>query len=834
MIKVLQTKSFIKNRYSSFLLLLLVFLISYKGLSASFVVAPNNTAKPRTALSGKLLLPDGRPASYVLVIIKGSEQAVYSENDGSFSFPAVSFGHYTLIFQAVGIKTSEKEVTYNNRYTPFRYTLQLDEQLLDAVEIVRQSVKNKKETEGFAMNVIETGQISLRPIQTTELLDRSVGVKVRSSGGMGSRSSISLNGLSGNAIQVFIDGVPSSNYGSSFGIRSLPTAMIERIEVYKGVVPPHLSSDALGGAINVVLKKQQSNYITASYSIGSFNTHVANIVGNYRKKSSGFTLTGSAYFNHSDNNYEVWGDDITEKNNEGKVVRQNFRAKRFNDKYQDFGGRLSLGFTKVYWADQALLSLVASKGYKGIQNAQTMQRVYGDRHRRTQTILGELSYAKENLFTEGLDFRLQASVSNVWRNNIDTVGYHYDWTGKPIKDENGNPIRDRWHAEVPKSTIIGMQGATDQLDKMLNGSARGQLSYTFLQEHSLHAHWAFEGFRQRSTDSFSPDYINKLNDTRILLKNIFSLSYQWLGLNDKLRLTGFYKLYLQNITIHSPYHDTKKDLLLEEILKHNRLEHGLGFTFSYRVLPYLTLLSSGEKALRLPSPLETFGNTSANLIPAYDLKPERSLNGNLGAQLGTLTFGKHDVKVSTNLFIRDTKDMIRRTVTPANSDFSSFENLESVIAYGFDFEMQYSYAQQLNVQFSISNFNAIFNEKYDKFGSPYLYYGWQIRNEPSWKIGGQISYAPAFPFLAKAPTSLYYSIQYVNPFRRDWANVGGSNLEFIPAQYPMNVGISTTLFNKRFTLAFELSNFLDQQVFDNFGLQKPGRSIQLKCTYYTF
>lgn len=273
---------------------------------------------------------------------------------------------------------------------------------------------------------------------------------------------------------------------------------------------------------------------------------------------------------------------------------------------------------------------------------------------------------------------------------------------------------------------------------------------------------------------------------------------------------------------------------MEEILKHNRLEHGLGFTFSYRVLPYLTLLSSGEKALRLPSPLETFGNTSANLIPAYDLKPERSLNGNLGAQLGTLTFGKHDVKVSTNLFIRDTKDMIRRTVTPANSDFSSFENLESVIAYGFDFEMQYSYAQQLNVQFSISNFNAIFNEKYDKFGSPYLYYGWQIRNEPSWKIGGQISYAPAFPFLAKAPTSLYYSIQYVNPFRRDWANVGGSNLEFIPAQYPMNVGISTTLFNKRFTLAFELSNFLDQQVFDNFGLQKPGRSIQLKCTYYTF
>lgn len=105
------------------------------------------------------------------------------------------------------------------------------------------------------MNVIETQEAAKRNIQTNELLGQSAGVRIRQNGGLGSSVNYNLNGMSGNAIRIFIDGIPISTYGSSFNLNSIPPALIDRIEVYKGVVPAHLADDALGGAINVILKK---------------------------------------------------------------------------------------------------------------------------------------------------------------------------------------------------------------------------------------------------------------------------------------------------------------------------------------------------------------------------------------------------------------------------------------------------------------------------------------------------------------------------------------------------------------------------------------------------
>ncbi|TYA95672.1 TonB-dependent receptor, partial [Seonamhaeicola marinus] len=115
--------------------------------------------------------------------------------------------------------------------------------------------KRKTETKGFSVNLIETKEASLRNIQTNELLNTTVGVKLRQNGGLGSQVQYSLNGLSGNSVRIFIDGIPISMYGSSFNLNSIPPSMIENIEIYKGVVPGHLADDALGGVINIILKK---------------------------------------------------------------------------------------------------------------------------------------------------------------------------------------------------------------------------------------------------------------------------------------------------------------------------------------------------------------------------------------------------------------------------------------------------------------------------------------------------------------------------------------------------------------------------------------------------
>lgn len=109
--------------------------------------------------------------------------------------------------------------------------------------------------QGYAMNVIQTKDAAIQNIQTTELLGRSAGVKIRQSAGLGSDISFNLNGLSGNSVRIFIDGIPLRNYGRSFSLSSIPPSMIERIEVYKGILSSELSEDALGAVSMSCLKK---------------------------------------------------------------------------------------------------------------------------------------------------------------------------------------------------------------------------------------------------------------------------------------------------------------------------------------------------------------------------------------------------------------------------------------------------------------------------------------------------------------------------------------------------------------------------------------------------
>src|SRR5690606_29238514 len=123
-----------------------------------------------------------------------------------------------------------------------------------------------------------------------------------------------LNGLSGSAVRIFIDGIPISIYGSSFSLNSIPPSMIKRIEVYKGVVPGHLADDALGGAITIVLQNATKPNFDASVSYGSFNTFQTSVNGLYRFEKSGFTIKASAFHNYSDNDYKVWGRSIADIN----------------------------------------------------------------------------------------------------------------------------------------------------------------------------------------------------------------------------------------------------------------------------------------------------------------------------------------------------------------------------------------------------------------------------------------------------------------------------------------------------------------------------------------
>ena len=142
----------------------------------------------------------------------------------------------------------------------------------------------------FTVNALDVKPLVNSTLNLSEMVNRTTGIKVREEGGVGSDFDLSINGMSGNSVRYFIDGVPLSAKGSGVSLANLPVNLIERVEIYKGVVPASLGADALGGAVNIITNQARKNYLDASYGIGSFHTHRADMNAQWVEPKSGLLI----------------------------------------------------------------------------------------------------------------------------------------------------------------------------------------------------------------------------------------------------------------------------------------------------------------------------------------------------------------------------------------------------------------------------------------------------------------------------------------------------------------------------------------------------------------
>jgi len=781
-----------------------------------------------SSLLGAIALRGGTDyVSDVSILIKSLNRHTFTDENGYFNFPNLPFGQYELIVNSIEVEQKTFLVQFSkDNNEPIILTVEPSIFSLAEVVVTARTKKRAIETSGFAVSAIEPSRAALQSLQTNELLDRTAGIRIRQDGGLGSRINYNINGLSGDAIKIFIDGVPASNYGASFSLNSIPPALIERIEVYKGVVPGYLSEDALGGAINVILKQKAKNTLNTSYSIGSFNTHQWNANGNFRAEN-GLTFDISAFYNYSDNSYKVWGPSISFKDYTGKT-EPNQKAKRFHDAYESYGTKFNVGFTSVKWADRFLVGGILSNGYNEVQHGSTMNNVYGDRHNRRDSKVATLTYDKRNFLIDGLSLKMDASLSELSRQVIDTVGVMYDWSGKPLRYPDGSFVKYTSGAEVGNTK-------TAAIDKDKATVARTNVGYNLTKNHTLYVNYLFNDFKRSASDERQPLGLQKLRNTRDLQKNIVSFTYENKLFEEKLNTNIFYKHYFQRVVSNEPY---REDLVPGvpnyemNIIKKNIDYSGYGLTLSFALLPNLYLLGSAEKAIRLPNANELFGNNAENLLPpSAELDPEMSYNANIGAVFGPYIINNHSIRFNTSFYYRDTQGMIREVIRTGSFDYSQFENLENVLTKGVDAEFTYNYAEKFNFSFNVSKFDVLFNTEFDKNGDRYNFYRMQIRNEPSFKYNGNIAYFYKNLFLKGSSGSINCNINYVNSFLRNWSNVGAKNLDEIPTQYPMDAGFTYAFPTNKITVSFDVKNMFNQQIFDNFGLQKPGRAFYAKITY---
>lgn len=777
-------------------------------------------------LSGTVTDQSGNPVAGAGVMLKELNRTTATDDAGKYVIKSVKYGDYTLVIRSVVTESKSMAVKIDKVNTIVNPKVKGNANLeLKQVTVEGKTEKRKIETSGFAVNVIETKEASLRNLQTNELLDRTVGVRVRQNGGIGSAVEYNLNGMSGRSVGVFIDGIEISTYGSSFNLSNIPPSMIERIEVYKGVLPAHLTGDFMGGAINVVLKKDVSiNNITASASYGSFNTYQADASGMYRNPNNGFTAKASGFYTYSDNSYEMWGKFSKFVTPGGEVLR-NYRAKRFNDSYKSVGGRFELGYTNVKWADAFLIGYNGSATDNEIPHGQVMARPYVGRTSEAQANVFSLNYNKKNLFLEGLDLTFNGVYSERNTSLQDTVGWRYNWDGNYRLDVYGKPM----YKEGGQQDVDVMNDINRKITTL-----RSNLSYSIVAGHRVSINHVYYTVNRNDVDLLKEAVNSAWKTKSDLSKNVTAFNYEADIFNNKLKTNLFVKYYQQEVQRSTPKVSVVNGAnVINTVIESAKVNAtGYGFAAAYTIIPRVVIIGSTERAVRMPGESEIIGDPNENTLSNFSIKPEVSDNYNLGFRIGALDFDKHKFTVSGNAFSRNVKDKIMREASTQRNEqeieFSPFVNLGKSRAQGFEGELGYIYDNRLNVMFTLSKFNSVYllggeaETKLSKFD------GYQLPNEPFFTMNGNAQYRLDNIIQKKSIVNLFYNFGYVAPFNTAWFN---DDWFETPTQFFHDVGVNYRFPDKKVVISLDAKNILNSEVYDNFGVQKPGRAFYIKLNY---
>ena len=681
-------------------------------------------------------------------------------------------------------------------------------QMRDSVTLDNVTVTGKSKTQKLREGALSVNAIDVRSVVSSisslsGLIDRTAGVKVREDGGVGSDFDLSINGMSGNSVRYFINGVPLDTKGTGVTLANLPVNLIDHIEIYKGVVPTWLSSDALGGAVNIVTNRKKSNYLDASYGFGSFHTHKADLNAQYVLKN-GLTIRPTIGVNYSKNDYmmhgvEVWNEELRE------YVAADRR--RFHDDYFSLLGQLEVGFTDKWWADEFFVSASYNKVNKEIQTGQIQAKVVGEAERRTEAWSISANYQKNRFLMDKLSASL--SLSHTWDHSqaVDTAYRKYNWDGEFINSSRNEITgRARTLRHIKRPLTIG----------------RGNLKYRISDEHLLDLSYALNRTGNDRWDDVDKTF-EAAND--VLAKHIVGLTYNQSLLNGKLNNTFFLKDYVNHLSIRQT--DIPTVTGSREVQgSSTRNDLGGGVGIRYQMIEPLAVKASYEKSVRLPLARELLGN-GTTIYANTTLKPEKSDNINIGL-FGTLKNNDHTLSYEVNGFLRYVDNYIQPQVSEKEG-MMQYVNVPAVHIRGVEGELRYDWQQRLQVVGNVTWQDARDRQKYKTDGKPSVTYNNHVPNRPWFYASAEARYQLRQLLEKNDRLQLGIDYQWVHWFFLSWEGYGTLDTKArIPEKNIFGANITYSWHGGRYNVSLDCQNLFDATVYDNYKLQKPGRTLFAK------
>ncbi|MDR1200707.1 MAG: TonB-dependent receptor [Tannerellaceae bacterium] len=778
----------------NFVLLFLWFVCCFQaGISAQSKISLSGTVKDVT----------GAPLPQVTVAIEQSLSGTYTNDQGFYTLEILP-GKYTFVVSMIGYKTLKKEIEVRNNKKQ-HFILEENSISLDVVEVLGKSRTQQVKEGVFAVNALDIKPLVNNLNSVSTLVNRTTGIKVREEGGVGSDFDLSINGMSGNSVRYFLDGVPLNTKGSEVSLANLPVNIIDRVEIYKGVVPAYLGADALGGAINIITKQNQRNYLDVSYGTGSFHTHRFNMNARYQERKTGIILSPTVAINYSKNDYMMKGVELWDnEDRKFKLVNR----KRFHDDYFYVLAQLEGGVVNRSWADAFWVSLSYSATDNELQTGTIQQIVYGEAKRTQDAWNISARYEKKQFILPNL--HLNASLSYTWDHSltVDTAFRKYWWDGSYI--------------ESSRNEITGRGRSLRHYKRPLT-VARLNLDYRLNEHHSVNLNYLLNRTGNSRYDAVDTDF--EPSDD-VLAKHILGLSYNQLLLDSRLHNTFFIKDYINYLSIQQQdlYWITgSKNKVGDKTT--NYVGYGVGSRYNF--FDYLSLKASFEHSVRLPLSREMLGN-GTTVYPNFSLKPENSNNVNAGIY-GSIRLARgHLLYYEANGFYRHVKDYIHAVVSQSEG-LSQYDNVSNVDVKGVEGELRYTWNDRLQLIVNCSYQDSRSKTKYYADGSLMITYNNKIPNRPWLFSNSELNFTRRNLLWSNSTFRAGYTFEYVHWYYLTWDGYGSlKSKSRIPDQYIHNMYFSQSFGHDRYHISFECTNLLDHTVYDNYMLQKPGRAVFCK------
>lgn len=781
----------------------------------------------RNSVSGKVTDNKGNALIGATIRIQNTDLGKVADNEGYYSLKNIRPGEYVLEAASLGYKKTFKTIIIGKEKS-IKVDFTLDEDLtqLDEIIISEKSESTVLNENPIQMTSIDTKILKSEATNTIGILTRAAGVRVRQAGGLGSNAEIQLNGLIGNAVRQYYNGIPLELLAGGISLNNIPVNAIDRIDIYKGVMPIDIGTDALAGGINVVPKEIYATYLDASYEFGSFNTHVAAVNGAKMLNDRMF-VAFNGFFNYSDNNFKMRNTLVAgfetfiniQGNKQDRVVETIETVERFHDQHQSSFSEVQFGMNDLKWADRIVVSTGFSQRSDEVQHgAQIGARPVGEAERDNSAFFQNIQF--ERNFNDKFQLKYFGNYAIINDGVNDSTTNLYNWSGEI---ETAEILGDGTELLAEPSLRIGKTFVTVH---RLTGE------YTFLENYKLslsnfHAYQRITGndpiAKRVPLDNPTVDP-NTLPSE--LSRNILAAQLNGNWFNKRLEALAFGKYYSYSNSTSD--FDQAGGTVIFDPNKQSDEQFGFGTGIKLALDENRFFRIGYERAIRIPTRGEVIGDF-ITIGPNFSLRPEQSNNLNLGLFYRYIFSNSRFASIQIDWFLRDQKDLIRLEIPGNPNALARFINQLEVQAQGIEAVLKASPMDKLSIDLSFTYQDVINSESPNVNSTNDA--GKPIPNIPRVFYNAGLRYNLNSPFNKSDELTLFGYYNHVQEFSLIFEGEIRNEVNFIPEQDQIDSGISYRLADPGLTFSLQVNNVTNAELFDNFRIPRPGRNYRIKIRF---